>query len=225
VRSSFLSRVLACAVAALVALPALASPARAQGKPAAQGQPAGASSTAVSDEEARQLFEEGRLAYQNARYDLALDYFMRAYALSRRPALLNNIGAAADRLRKDQQALDAYERYLVEIPDAENRPAIENRIAALKVALAEAAKPTPVPTPAETAAAAPPPAASAPQQATTAPRDSGSDGSVLTSWWLWAGVGVAAIAGVIVGVAASSKTESVVGEPPVVDRGTRVIEL
>jgi len=182
-------------------------------------------SKSSEDEHARGLFEQGRQAYQDARYDLALDLFMQAYALSKRPELLNNIGQAADRLRMDAEALDAYQRYLAEVPTAENRPAIENRIVALKAVIES--KRTPVPTPAETARAAEP-ASDAPTRpaapAATQARDE-DDGSVLSSWWLWAGVGAAAVAGVIIGVAATSSTETVEGKPPTVDGGTRVIEL
>jgi len=180
---------------------------------------------ASEDEHARVLFEQGRQAYQDARYEEALDLFMQAYALSKRPQLLNNIGQAADRLRMDSEALDAYQRYLAEVPDAENRPAIENRIAALKVVIESNRTPS-VPTPAETARAAEPasaaPAHPSPPAATQARDD---DGSVLSSWWLWAGVGAAAVAGVLIGVAASGSTETVDGPAPKVDSATRVIEL
>jgi tetratricopeptide (TPR) repeat protein len=182
-------------------------------------------SKASEDQHARELFEQGRLAYQEARYEAALDLFMQAYALSKRPQLLNNIGQAADRLRMDSEALDAYQRYLAEVPDAENRPAIENRIAALKAVIESNRTPT-VPTPAETARAAEPasdaPARPSPPAATQARDD---DGSVLSSWWLWAGIGAAAVAGVLIGVAASGSTETVDGPTPRVDSATRVIEL
>lgn len=194
---------------------------------AAQQTPRAQQRSASEDEHARELFEQGRKAYQEARYDLALDLFMQSYALSKRPQLLNNIGQAADRLRMDADALDAYQRYLAEVPDAENRAAVENRIAALKEVIESKQAATTVPTPAETARAAEPaPAQSGAAPATTASRAEDDDGgSVLSSWWLWAGVGAAAVAGVIIGVAASSKTETVDGPTPVVDRGTRVIEL
>lgn len=191
--------------------------------PSALAQARAATPDPDADARARDLFEQGRAAYQDARYEEALDLFTRAYALSKRPQLLNNIAQAADRLRLDAQALNAYERYLAEVPDAENRPAVENRIAALKSVLESQRE---VPTPAQTARAAEP--APVPQTAAapaaTAPRDE-DDGSVLSSWWLWAGIGAAAVAGVIIGVAASSGTETVEGSTPVVNGATRVIEL
>src|SRR5688572_22790375 len=54
------------------------------------------------DMRARQLFEEGRGLFAEQRYEDALDRFRRSYDLSHRPALLYNIGLAADRARLDQ---------------------------------------------------------------------------------------------------------------------------
>lgn len=177
------------------------------------------------DAHARDLFEKGRVAYQDARYDVALDLFTQAYALSKRPQLLNNIGQAADRLRMDAEALDAYQRYLAEVPDAENRAAVENRITALREVI-EAKRQAPVPTPEETARAAEPaPAAQGTPAAPAATSARDDDGSVLSSFWLWAGIGAVAVAGVIIGVAASGGTETVDGPTPTVDGATRVIEL
>lgn len=193
--------------------------------PSALAQATTRGQAAEEDAHARELFEKGRVAYQEARYDVALDLFTQAHALSKRPQLLNNIAQAADRLRMDAEALDAYERYLAEVPDAENRAAVENRIAALKEVI-EAKRQAPVPTPEEAARAAEPAPAQGAQAApaaTSARKE--DDGSVLTSWWLWAGIGAAAVAGVIIGVAASGGTETVEGPTPTVDGATRVIEL
>lgn len=195
------------------------------GSPRALAQSSTTARPVEQDAHARELFENGRVAYQEARYEAALDLFTQAYALSKRPQLLNNIGQAADRLRMDAEALDAYQRYLAEVPDAENRAAVENRITALKEVI-EAERQAPVPTPEETARAAEP---APPQRPQAAPGATSSrkedDGSVLTSWWLWAGIGAAAVAGVIIGVAASGGTETVEGPTPTVDGATRVIEL
>lgn len=95
---------------------------------------------AAADEEARMRFEAGNLAYQQGRYESALNDFRQAYELSQRPALLFNIGAAAQNLRRDQEALDAFEAYLRELPTAQNRAAVEARIAILRRALDEEAR-------------------------------------------------------------------------------------
>src|SRR5690606_23764287 len=80
------------------------------------------------DEEARALYQAGRIAFDQGRFESALDYFQRSYELSGRPALLFNIGSAADRLRKDEVALDAFERYLEAVPDSPDRASVESRI-------------------------------------------------------------------------------------------------
>lgn len=95
-----------------------------------------------ADRKARALFERGRVAYDDGRYRDAWDYFHQAYVLSKRPQLLYNVGQAADRLRLDQQALDAFRLYLKKLPEADNRREVENRIAALEARLAESGQPT-----------------------------------------------------------------------------------
>ena len=127
----------AALVAALLALTPLAS---------AQETP--------EDQEARQEFEAGREAFNAGRHESALAHFRRAYELSRRPQLLYNIGVAADRLRRDAEALEAFEQYLAQIPDAENRGDVDARITVLRrqIAAAETGEPArgddpaPVPT-------------------------------------------------------------------------------
>jgi tetratricopeptide (TPR) repeat protein len=103
------------------------------------------------DQEARALFEAGKLAFEEGRFENALGHFQRAFELSGRPRLLYNIGTAADRLRKDDVALAAFERYLAETPDAPNRSAVEARIQVLRTQLAAAdppdAQPAPEPEP------------------------------------------------------------------------------
>lgn len=89
------------------------------------------------DNEARALFEAGRVAFDEGRFENALEYFERAYALSRRPQLLYNIGSAADRLRRDREALQHFEAFLQAVPNSPNRAHVEGRIRVLRQALGE----------------------------------------------------------------------------------------
>jgi len=101
----------------------------------ARAQQSGAESEAVDaslDAEARALYEAGELAYQRGRFENALEHFSRAYKLSQRPELLYNIGSAADRLRLDEQALDAFLKYLEALPEAPNRAEVQSRIKVLQ---------------------------------------------------------------------------------------------
>jgi len=81
------------------------------------------------------LFESARTAFDDGDYETALERFRQAYAASPRPALLFNIATSADRLRRDDEALTAFEQYLAAEPDVENRTQIEARIRSLRAAI------------------------------------------------------------------------------------------
>jgi tetratricopeptide (TPR) repeat protein len=94
----------------------------------------------LSDQEAHNLFEAGLSAYQDGRFEAALGHFQNAYELSDRPALLFNIGSCLDRLRRDAEAVDYFERFLEAVPDAPNRTEVEGRIRILRRAVADRAE-------------------------------------------------------------------------------------
>lgn len=89
------------------------------------------------DEEARIVYEAGVVAYREQRFENALEYFERAHELSGRPQMLFNIGLVADRLRRDERAVEAYEAFLREMPDTENRAQVEDRVRLLRDELDE----------------------------------------------------------------------------------------
>jgi tetratricopeptide (TPR) repeat protein len=95
-----------------------------------------------ADAEARSIFDAARTAFNNGRYEEALEYFTRAYELSGRPELLYNLGQTLDRLDREAEALDHYRRFLVELPDTEMRGQAEGRIRIIeeRLAAAEAAE-------------------------------------------------------------------------------------
>lgn len=108
---------------------------------AAAAQPSGrdAAPDPQADLEARARFEAGRAAMNAGRVEDALEDFRRAYELSRRPQLLFNMGIAADRLRRDEEALAAFEAYLAEMPaeQIDNRADVEQRIRVLRETIEE----------------------------------------------------------------------------------------
>jgi len=198
----------------------------------------------ADDEEARDLFQIGKDAFDEGRFERSLKYFKEAYDLSHRAALLSNIGTALDRLRRDQEALDAYRKYLEQVPSAPNRRQVEERIRIIESALARsqpappAAEPfaTPptaaasapktqeplVPSPAETARAAPSLTAASDAQH---PKDSGSP-PITSRWWFWTGIGAVAVAAVVVAVAVSAGGgDAAPAQPTLLDPRTRVREL
>lgn len=152
----------ACALmVALTPIPALAQTAAAD-----------PGTIAADDKEARDLFQIGKDAFDEGRFERALKYFQDAYSLSHRAALLSNIGTALDRLRRDQEAVDAYKKYLEQVPQAANRRLIEERIRIIESALAKARPAPPAVEPALVPTGAPvaqPLAAQATHQMTNTP--------------------------------------------------------
>jgi tetratricopeptide (TPR) repeat protein len=147
----------------------------------------------LATEEARGLFAAGRSAYDAGRFEQALNYFSQAYELSHRGALLFNMASAAERLRRDAEALGFYERYLQEVPDAGNRTFVEARITFLRSAAAgSSAAPTTSAT--ETGSTAP--------SSSTAPNvDTAPSRSVVEEWWFWTIIAVVVVgAGVGIGL-------------------------
>lgn len=99
---------------------------------------AGAQDRDLQDEEARGLFNAGMSAFEDARFEDALGYFRRAYELSGRVELLYNVGTAADRLRRDEEALEAFEAFLQGVPpDHRRRRDVEVRVVAIRESLAD----------------------------------------------------------------------------------------
>lgn len=84
------------------------------------------------EDEARSLFQAGSSAYGEGRYENALDYFARSYELSGRSVLLYNMAAAADRLRRDEDALQWYRQYLEEVPEPAKAAEVRSRISVLQ---------------------------------------------------------------------------------------------
>jgi tetratricopeptide (TPR) repeat protein len=156
-----------------------------------------AQSSTPADEEAHLRFEAGRAAYQRGGFEDALADFQRAYELSHRYELLYNIGSTFDHLRRDDEAIDAFTRFLAEAPaDNPNRQEVERRIEVMREARARTdVVPEPEITPEPVAPVAPPTSSSA----DPAP-------------WILVGVGTAVlIAGAIVlalGVSDQSTVES-----------------
>ncbi|WP_437524979.1 tetratricopeptide repeat protein [Sorangium sp. So ce726] len=73
-------------------------------------------------EEARSHFAAGVNLLQDpggARYEDAYLEFKAAYTASPSPRILGNLGLCAMKLERDQEAIDAYERYLAEVKDLE----------------------------------------------------------------------------------------------------------
>ena len=84
------------------------------------------------EQEARVRFNAGQMAYDSRRFEDALRDFRRAYQLSGREPLLYNIGLAADRLRRDAEALEAFRHFVAALPDHPRAPWVRERIEQLQ---------------------------------------------------------------------------------------------
>ncbi len=113
-----------CLGAALCA-PAAAS---AQAQPGSAARPG----SAEADRRALALYEEGSAAFELEDYSTAAARFEAAFNLSPRPRILYNLGLTYDRLGIPQQAIDAYERFLSQLPNAREREQVEARIRVLR---------------------------------------------------------------------------------------------
>jgi tetratricopeptide (TPR) repeat protein len=85
--------------------------------------------------EAKKAFARGRRAYSAGDFETALASFERAYELTGSPDLLYNIATVSDRMRHDEEALEAYQGYLRVRPKSPDREHVESRIEVLQAAI------------------------------------------------------------------------------------------
>jgi len=85
--------------------------------------------------EAKDAFDDGSRAYADGEFDSALASFRRAYELTGSPDLLYNIATVSDRMRRDEEALEAYQGYLDARPKSTDREHVEGRIEVLRAAI------------------------------------------------------------------------------------------
>lgn len=87
---------------------------------------------AAREEQARTLFMAGRTYFAQGEYEMALESFRRAHALSEHPELLMNISLSAERLGRTEVAVEHLARYLEEAEHVEGRETLELRLANLR---------------------------------------------------------------------------------------------
>jgi tetratricopeptide (TPR) repeat protein len=82
--------------------------------------------------EAIQLFEQSADLYRQGKFGEAADLLERAYAMHPEPVLLYNLGRAYDGMGENEKAVDAYKRYLDQVPEAKDKGALSRRIETLE---------------------------------------------------------------------------------------------
>ncbi|MCA9613733.1 MAG: tetratricopeptide repeat protein [Sandaracinus sp.] len=91
----------------------------------------------ASAQDARELFQRGRGAYETGDFEGAVAAWQAAYELDPRPLLQFNLAQAYERLGRLEESLAAYERFLADSPgDAADVPQARIRAAALQQRLA-----------------------------------------------------------------------------------------
>jgi tetratricopeptide (TPR) repeat protein len=108
---------------------ALVAPATALGAPPA----------ASGAESALSLYRESTKAYNEGRFQDAIDLLSRAYALAKQPVLLFNLARAYEGLGDLPKAIESYKGYLESDPNTTDRGSIEQRIETLQKQLDERA--------------------------------------------------------------------------------------
>jgi tetratricopeptide (TPR) repeat protein len=94
-------------------------------------------------ERAVMLFEESEAAYNEGRFNEAAAMLRRAYSLHADPLLLFNLARALEGDGDLDGAIESYQRYIEEAPDASDRDAIEARLRTLRAERDRAARDRP----------------------------------------------------------------------------------
>ncbi len=172
-------------------------------------------------QQARTYYEEGRRAFSAGRFDEAVDRFRLAYSLSPTDAALYNVAFTLDRMERSAEALRAYEQYLAEFPNGEEREQVEGRIAELRPA-----DPPPLIVPPRVIVDPPAIAVERPTRplvtAADAPhvRERDTSSTVFDEPWFWIVTGTLLVGGgVAIGVAAHESSI------PTLDRGNSGVVL
>jgi len=81
---------------------------------------------------AREYFDKAQTLFEAGSYEKAAEYFEKAFDARKYPQFLFNIGVCYEKTQKWQQAIDYYNRYLAELPEATDKTAMRGRIEVLK---------------------------------------------------------------------------------------------
>ncbi|HEY6461639.1 MAG TPA: tetratricopeptide repeat protein [Polyangiaceae bacterium] len=173
--------------------------------------PADASSAAKDRDQALALYRASTKAYEEGRFQDAVDLLTQAYGLEQEPVILFNLARAYEGLGDLEKAVDAYVRYLDRQPDASDRGSIEQRVATLNKQIADR-KTLEQQRDEERARAEQARKAAEDTQERVAREEQQRQGP--GAWpWIIGGTGVAALgAGIVLGAVSHGKYEDAVGD-------------
>lgn len=129
--------------------------------------PGRAHADVTRDELARRHFQVAKVYYERGEYEPALDGFVKAYELSKRPEILVSISLANEKMKRFEPAIEALDRFLVLAADHPDADTVRSRRNALRERLATTPPPPPR-TPEPTKERSPPEAAATPSQSPAA---------------------------------------------------------
>src|SRR5512135_1995436 len=81
--------------------------------------------------QALQLAADSERAYKDGKFEKAAELLRKAHGIYAEPILLYNLGRALEGMGDQKGAVEAYEQYLHDAKQIDDRPAIERRVATL----------------------------------------------------------------------------------------------
>lgn len=120
-----------CLSVALFSTPSHAQAALTPSAPTAQPGPA-APPSAAAHARAAELFKKSVDTYRSGDFKQTIDLLNEAYALEPQSVLLYNLARAHEGIGNNDAAIETYEKFLVQEPNAKDRGAIEQRLATLR---------------------------------------------------------------------------------------------
>ncbi len=187
-----------------------------------------ASDPCLTDNLCRGHYDEARKAYKDKHFDEAYKEYKSAYERRQAPWLLINVGRCLQRLGRNKEALDHYQRYLKADPNPkpETVTRVNGYIDQVKAGIVDEPEPKPEPKP----EAKPEPKPDS--QLTTAHSQQNPASAepektpVYKKWWFWTIIGVVVAGGVaggvVGGVLANRETVQQVQTNPPVPTGVTI---
>lgn len=96
--------------------------------------------SAADKKQALELFDQGKAAYREGRFQDSVELLQKAYGLVKEPVLLYNLARAHEGLGDFPAAIKAYEQYLSTEKNVPDRGAIEQKLTSLRRTVAEQAR-------------------------------------------------------------------------------------
>ncbi len=133
----------------------------------------------------RHHFQKGEKLFALGRFDEALEQYEQAFEARPLPAFLFNIGQCHRNLGNFEQAIFSFRKYLRQVPDADNREAVEDLIDELEASRRAADEAARRREAARFGGGDPPPKRDPPR----------ARKPIYARWWFWGGIAAAAGAG------------------------------